>query len=318
MNTILITGGAGFIGSHLTEAYLARGWRVVVVDDFSSGTWENLKAVRTHPNLVVLEQDIRDFDGLDAIFKEYRPEMVNHHAAQKSVSYSVEDPLCDLDINGKGFLNVLLCAAKNDVKTFLFASSGGALAKEIADGELSAEKDWPQLISPYAINKFAGEKYLALYSQIYGFAYMVVRYANVYGPRQIPDGECGVVPIFVNNIIAGRESALMAYEDMPRGCSRDYVYVGDVVAANLLAGERPLNTVINVGTGKEVYTLDLYEAVERVFGKEVPIRNVGPREGDIRRSVLDASRAKELYGWEPQVEMEEGLYLLREYMEAKE
>lgn len=317
MNTILITGGAGFIGSHITEAYLQRGWKVVVVDDFSSGTWENLETVKNHPQLVVHELDIRDKEGLDAVFEQHRPDVVNHHAAQKSVAYSVEDPLLDLDINGRGFLHVLLCTAKYGVKNMVYVSSGGALSKDIIGEERSSETDWPQLISPYAIHKFAGEKHLALYAQLYDFEYSILRYANVFGPRQIPDGECGVIPIFVNNLLADKESVLMTYDDMPNGCSRDYVYIDDVVSVNLLVGDKPVNTELNIGTGKEVYILDIYREIENVFDKQVPIRVAGPREGDIRRSVLNADRAKELLGWEPKVDLHGGLVRLRDWLQNR-
>ncbi len=315
MKTILITGGAGFIGSHVAEAYLARGWRTVVVDNFFSGTHANLAAVANHPHLHVHTADIRDRQVLREIFDRYRPDLLNHHAAQKSVAYSVEDPLLDLDINGRGFLNVLLCAGDFEVPNIVYISSGGALSKDIQGDEQSCECDPPQIISPYALNKFAGERYLAMYRERYGYQFTVLRYANVYGPRQIPDGECGVIPIFVNNILAGRESVLMTYPDMPRGCTRDYVYVSDVVRANILAGDAPTNSVINIGTGVELSVMDVYEKMVEIFGKNVPLRITGPREGDLRRSVLDPTRAKLGLGWEPEIDLEEGLHLLKESME---
>ncbi len=310
MKTILITGGAGFIGSHITEAYLAKGWQVAVVDDFSSGTWENLSAVRTHPNLHVYEQDICDLPNLKRIFAEVKPQVVNHHAAQKSVADSVVEPLRDQEINGKGFLQVLLCAIENQVENIVYVSSGGALSKEIHGEEQSAETDLPQLISPYAIHKYAGEKYLEMYARIHGFSYTILRYANVYGPRQIPDGECGVIPIFINNVLADRESVLYTYEDMPRGCSRDYVHVADVVKANILAEECPCNTALNIGTGQEVYIRDIYEMIAKAFDSSASLRVAGPREGDIRRSVLNVDKAKKVLGWEPTIGLEEGLRAL--------
>jgi len=312
MNTIIVTGGAGFIGSHLTEAYLQEGWRVVVVDDFSCGTEENLAAVWDSPQLFVERVDIRDGEALKAVFRKYRPTAVNHHAAQKSVADSVVHPLLDQDINGKGFLQVLLAAMDVGVKQIVYASSGGALSKVIAGDERSREDDPPQLISPYAVHKFAGEQYLAMYAAQGGYRYTVLRYANIYGPRQVADGECGVVPIFVDNILAGRPSTLMTYPDMPRGCSRDYVYVGDVVRANLMATAHPLNTVINIGTGEETYILDIYEMLAERFGSDLPIHIVGPRAGDIRRSVLCAERAKQLLGWSPEVDWATGLQRLQE------
>lgn len=312
MNTIIVTGGAGFIGSHLTEAYLREGWQVVVVDDFSCGTEKNLAAVWDLPRLHVERVDIRDGSSLRAVFQKYRPIAVNHHAAQKSVADSVVHPLLDQDINGKGFLQVLTAAMDVGVKQIVYASSGGALSKVIEGDELSHEDDPPQLISPYAVHKFAGEKYLAMYAAQGGYQYTVLRYANVYGPRQVADGECGVVPIFVDNILASRPSVLMTYPDMPRGCSRDYVYVADVVRANLMATSRPLNTVVNIGSGKETYILDIYEMLATLFDSEQPIHIVGPRAGDIRRSVLCADRARKRLGWSPEVDWQTGLQALKD------
>lgn len=312
MNTIIVTGGAGFIGSHLTEAYLREGWQVVVVDDFSCGTEKNLAAVWDSPRLHVERVDIRDGSSLRAVFQKYRPIAVNHHAAQKSVADSVVHPLLDQDINGKGFLQVLTAAMEVGVKQIVYASSGGALSKIIEGDELSREDDPPQLISPYAVHKFAGEQYLSMYAQEGGYQYTVLRYANVYGPRQVADGECGVVPIFVDNILASRPSVLMTYPDMPRGCSRDYVYVADVVRANLMATSRPLNTVVNIGSGKETYILDIYEMLATLFDSEQPIHIVGPRAGDIRRSVLCADRARKQLGWSPEVDWQTGLQALKD------
>ena len=311
MSTILLTGGAGFIGSHIAETYTRKGWRVAIVDDFSSGTMENLAAIKDDPNVTIYHADIRDRENLRDIFAEVRPDVVNHHAAQKSVADSVTDPLHDLDINGRGWLNVLLAAGEYGVKNIIYVSSGGALSKIIEGDEKSQEIDPPQLISPYAIHKYGGEQYLANYQEKYGYEYTILRYANVYGPRQIPDGECGVIPIFVNNVRADRPSVLFTYPDMPRGCSRDYVHVDDVVRANVMAQEKPANEPVNIGSGEEIYILDIYEKICDVFGSDAPIAIEGPREGDIRRSVLAADRARALWGWRPQVTWQEGLQSLK-------
>ena len=169
------------------------------------------------------------------LYTSYRPQIVNHHAAQKSVPYSIDDPIMDESINIKGLLNLIVLSGKYKIESFTFASSGGALSGDIDEGEQSVENDTPQLMSPYAISKYTGEKYIKLYSELYGFKYTILRYANVYGPRQIVDGESGVIPIFMNNILEGKPSTLMAYEDMPKGCIRDYIYVSDVVEANMLS-----------------------------------------------------------------------------------
>ena len=313
-NTVLVTGGAGFIGSHLSEAYLNEGYKVVIVDNLSSGSIENISGIIGNERLTLCKVDIRDRERLQEVFEYHKPNIVNHHAAQKSVSYSVDNPLYDLDVNGKGLLNLLKISGKYNVKNFIYVSSGGALSKEISDNETSSETDMPQLMSPYAINKFSGEKYLEIYSKLYGFEYTILRYANVYGPRQIADGECGVIPIFVNNILAGKDSILMTYEDMPRGCTRDYVYVSDVITANMLSTIKPINTVINIGSGKEEYILDIYFMIQKVFNSKCNIEIKGPRIGDVRRSVLNISRASELLGWEQKINLQKGIELLKEYI----
>ncbi|WP_310604143.1 SDR family NAD(P)-dependent oxidoreductase [Anaerosporobacter sp.] len=312
--TILITGGAGFIGSHVAEKFSKEGYRVVLVDDLSTGNLGNIKSIIDNENVTFYQADIRDYDQMKKVFEETKPQIIDHHAAQKSVSYSVEKPKHDLDLNLTGLLTLIELAGEYQVKQFVFVSSGGALSKEILGQEKSKESDIPQLQSPYAISKYAGEQYIKLYAKLKGFDYCVLRYANVYGPRQIADGECGVIPIFVNNILSGKGSVLTTYEDMPRGCTRDYVYVGDVAEANLLAVQNPANEVINIGSGEEVGILDIYYEILKVFQKDVPITIAGPRQGDIRRSVLDAKKALSTIGWKPTVDLSTGLKLIYESM----
>ncbi|WP_244833029.1 SDR family NAD(P)-dependent oxidoreductase [Clostridium sp. BJN0001] len=313
---VLLTGGAGFIGSNIAEGYLRDGYEVIIVDNLSSGSLNNIKHLLDNENLTFCNVDIRDFGRLDEVFERYRPDIINHHAAQKSVIYSVENPRYDLSINIIGFLNLLDLAHKYDVKRIITVSSGGALSKEIIGDEKSKETDMPQLISPYSIDKFLAEKYINIYAEKYDFQYNVLRYANVYGPRQIADGECGVIPIFLDNIYNNKQSILMTYDDMPRGCTRDYVYVDDIVNSNLLATEKFTNEVINIGSGEEVSILDIYDEIVNVFDVEPNIIVKGPRKGDVKRSVLDSSKAKELLGWEINIKLEEGLTKLREYIEA--
>ena len=307
---ILLTGGAGFIGSHIAENLVEAGYEVVVVDNLSSGNFCNLRNIVEHTNFHFVNADIRDIEQLENVFREYKPQIVNHHAAQKSVPYSVDNPLVDESINVNGLLNLVVLAGKYQINSFVYVSSGGALSKNIEEGECSTESDIPQLMSPYAINKYSGEKYIELYSKIYDFNYTILRYANVYGPRQIIDGESGVIPIFLNNILSGKESLLMTYEDMPRGCIRDYVYVSDVVEANRIAVEHPLNEVVNIASGQGVPILDVYYLIQKIFRKDVGIKVVGPRKGDIRRSV---EKVDKLCGWKPDVNLEKGLELLKEY-----
>ncbi len=312
--TILLTGGAGFIGSHLAEKYISLGYRVIVIDNFTSGKIENLKLIQNNANFILIDCDIRDYSKMEEVFEKYTPKIINHHAAQKSVPYSVENPLIDIDINGVGVLNLVTLAGKYKVENFIYVSSGGALSKNIVGNEKSSENDTPQLLSPYAINKYAGEKYMEIYSNIYGFNYTVLRYGNIYGPRQVIDGECGVIPIFVENILKGKQSTLMTFDDMPKGCTRDYLYIKDAVDVNLLITQKPINDVINVGTGKEVFILDIYNTIQKIFETNVNINIVGPRKGDIRRSVLDCSKAKELLSWVYTVDLEQGIRMLKEYI----
>lgn len=311
---VLVTGGAGFIGSHVCETYVADGYDVLCVDNLSSGKRANIAHLLDSEQFQFVEEDINHHEAMAALFASFQPAIVNHHAAQKSVVTSLEDPLHDLDINIKGLLVMLDCIKKNPIEAFVYVSSGGALSKVIEGKEKSNEDDTPQLISPYAITKYAGEKYLAIYAKAYGFDYTVLRYANVFGPRQIPDGECGVVPIFVNNIVANQASVLMTYPDMPRGCTRDYVYVKDVAEANRLASIQPLNTVVNIGSGEEIAILDIYDTILAIFEKEVSIQITGPRAGDVKRSVLSNARAKACLGWQPQVSLEAGLLALKKEM----
>lgn len=297
---IMVTGGAGFIGSHVTDAYIAAGHEVIVVDDLSTGKRENL-----NPQAKFYQLDI-SAPELEEVFRTERPDMVNHHAAQKSVPKSVEDPVLDAQINVIGLLNVLNLCVKYGVKRFIGVSSGGALAGEHAPIP-TQESDEPSLISPYAISKFVGEKYLHFYSVTHGLTYVSLRYANVYGPRQVRDGECGVIPIFMDNLLADVPSPLFAYADMPRGTTRDYVHVEDIACANVLALTGGDNEVLNIGAGVELYIEDIYYAVEAAVGKQIPLIRKGERVGDIKRSALDATKAQQLLGWKPQVGLEEGL-----------
>ncbi|MBA3926033.1 SDR family NAD(P)-dependent oxidoreductase [Listeria rustica] len=311
-NRVLVTGGAGFIGSHICEMYVEEGYEVLCVDNLSSGKVDNICHLLASESFTFVEADIKDKTKMMAIFDSFRPQIINHHAAQKSVVSSIEDPVYDLDINLGGLLVLLQCTQKFPIEKFIYVSSGGALSKVIEGTEKSKESDTPQLLSPYAITKYAGEKYLDIYASTYHFEYTVLRYANIYGPRQIPDGECGVVPIFVNNILANKPSVLMTYPDMPNGCTRDYVYVGDVVEANRLVSEKAVNTVLNIGTGDEIAILDIYNTILDVFEEDVAITMEGPRAGDVKRSVLASDRAKELTGWTNKVSLKEGLIALKQ------
>ncbi len=283
---VLVTGGAGFIGSHIADACLARGFEVRVIDDLSSGKRENVPA-----GAVFQELDIRDADAVQRCVADFKPDVICHQAAQTSVSVSTREPLRDASINILGSLNLLGAARSEGVGRIVFASTGGAIYGEVPEGEL-AEVDWaPQPLSPYACSKFAFEAYLAAARKEYGVVSTVLRYANVYGPRQDPHGEAGVIAIFCDRLTAKQSVRVNAMsEEGDRGCVRDYVYVADVVEANLRAIEGKLEAdVVNVGTGVPCDTQTLAETLASAFGL-TPELTFGPRrEGDILRSVLKPS-----------------------------
>lgn len=306
---VLLTGGAGFIGSFVAEEYLKNDYELIIIDDFSTGTTENLKAVINHPKLKIYEKDICSKDVHD-IIKEHRPNIINHHAAQKSVPFSVENPVLDADKNIMGLLNILEACRAYPIENFIFSSTGGALTDK---EEPAKEKDPVFFGSPYAISKYCGEQYIAFYGDLPGFSYSILRYGNVYGPRQTSQGECGVIPIFVENILEGKPSFLFAYEDMPKGCVRDYIFVKDVAHANLLVSENPVNSVINISYGEGFLIQDIYEIIAAAFESSQELIKKGPRKNDARYSILSNVRAKELLNWTPSTTLEEGVKELRQF-----
>jgi UDP-glucose 4-epimerase len=296
---ILVTGGAGFIGSHVVDAYVAQGHDVTVMDNLSTGKRENL-----NPAADFIEMSITD-KALGEVFAEKRFDVVNHHAAQVSVPYSVERPELDLEINGLGVLNLLDASVKNGVSRFIFVSSGGAIYGEqekLPINELALAKP----LSPYAAHKQLGESYVYTYGSLHGINYAVLRYANVYGPRQSVHAEAGVVAIFCEKMLVGETCTIYRYSDMPQGMIRDYVYVGDLVAANLLVLEKGTGGAFNLGTGVATGTLDLFEALAKNTDYGLKPQFGEPRSGDIKRSVLDISKAKAELGWEPKVDLAQG------------
>ncbi len=296
---ILVTGGAGFIGSHVAQAYQERGHQVVVLDNLCTGSRDNLA-----PGLRLVEMDITD-PGLDRFLAREGFAVVNHHAAQVSVPASTADPDQDLRVNGMGTLNLLQAAAASGVQRFIFISSGGAVYGEQEKLPI-AEDTLPRPLSPYAAHKLLGESYLPFFRQAQGLDYVVLRYANVYGPRQAPHAEAGVAAIFTDLLLQGRPGTIYRYPDMDKGMIRDYVFVSDVVEANLAALERGEGRIYNIGTGVPTATLDLYQTLARVLGVDLPPRLGPPRPGDLRRSLLDCTRARRELGWQARVELEEG------------
>ncbi len=314
---ILVTGGAGFIGSNVADAYIEAGHEVVVLDNLFTGRRENL-----NPGAKFYLMDVRSPE-VGKVFEHERPDVVNHHAAQMSVPASVEDPLFDADVNVRGFLNVLEAARKNGTKKVIFISSGGAVYGEAA--EYPTGEDYsPRPASPYAITKLVSEKYLDFYRNQYGLDYTVLRYANIYGPRQVPHGEAGVVAIFMDRLISGKPCTVNAYSDEPRGMTRDYCFVSDVARANLLALGKGGGGTYNIGTGVATHTLDLFNGIASALdsarplpeGVKTPAKGEA-RPGDIKRSRLRIEGAREGLGWEPIVGLEGGLKLTLEWRLGK-
>ncbi|HEV8584329.1 MAG TPA: NAD-dependent epimerase/dehydratase family protein [Methylomirabilota bacterium] len=297
---VLITGGAGFIGSNVTDAYLAAGHDVAIVDDLSSGSADNV-----NPGARWYKTDVRDAE-LDAVFAEERPEVVCHHAAQVSVRRSVEAPQVDADVNVLGSLNVFEAARRHGTRRIVFASTGGAIYGE-QTGAPADETHPCRPRSPYAVAKLAVEHYLDYYRATFGLEAVVLRYANVYGPRQDPHGEAGVVAIFMQRILAGLASTIFGDGEQVR----DFVYVDDVVAANLaaLCVLMPADelAVFNIGTGRATSVNAVWRVIEALARPAVGAYHEPTRSGDVRRSVLDPSRAARELGWRPAVDVEEGL-----------
>jgi UDP-glucose 4-epimerase len=293
---ILLTGGAGFIGSHVAESLLERGHEVAIVDDLSSGKRENVPgAARFY------ETDIRT--GCTRAFKEFGPEALCHQAAQMDVRRSVREPDFDAEVNVLGTVRLLQNCVEHGVGKVVFASTGGAVYGE--QEAFPATEDHPQYpLSPYGVSKLAGERYLNFYHLQYGIPYVALRYANVYGPRQDPHGEAGVVAIFCGNLAEGRVSRINGSGEQ----SRDYVYVEDVARANVLAiEEEDPPGAYNIGTGVETSVNELYELLSEISGKNLPPEHGPAKPGEQLRSVVDPSRAGRVFSWRPEMSLTDGL-----------
>ncbi len=288
----IVTGGAGFIGSHVADALLARGDEVHVVDNLTTGKRENVADGATFH-----ERDVRR--PLDDLFAEVRPEACLHLAAQADVRVSVERPDFDADVNVLGTISVLEAARERGTHV-VFSSTGGAIYGECE--RPAREDDQRAPLSPYGVSKLAGEEYLAAYNRLHATRHVALRYGNVYGPRQDPHGEAGVVAIFFNRLAGGERPRIFGDGRQ----TRDYVYVGDVVAATLAALDRD-GDVFNVGTGVERSVVELFEACRRVAGVDVEPEFAPPRLGELQRSVLDPSLASRALGWQADRDFEDGL-----------
>lgn len=297
----LVTGGAGFIGSHVADALLGRGYEVHVLDDLSGGRRENVPARAAFHQLDVRDPAAAELvrsEGFDALFL---------FAAQMDVRRSVADPVFDADVNVLGFLNLMEAARGAALKKVVFASTGGAIYGEpdasVNGGGPQPEGHPQRPVSPYGITKLVSEKYLHFYEVSYGIPYVALRFGNVYGPRQNPHGEAGVVAIFCERLLDGRQPVIFG----PGEQTRDYVYVGDVVDAVLAAFDHAGSGVFNVGTGIETSVNELFRILNDLTGGRARARHAEAMPGEQQRSVLDSSLARRALGWQPQVDLEEGL-----------
>lgn len=303
---VLVTGGAGFIGSHVVEAYIAAGHDIIIVDDLSSGKRENL-----HPQARFVHADIQDPAVRQLIVRE-QVEVVNHHAAQMDVRRSVADPLFDARVNLLGLLNVLEGAREAGVKKVIFASSGGAVYGE--QDVFPANEEHPtRPISPYGVSKRSGEHYLYYYSAVYGIPYVALRYANVYGPRQDPHGEAGVVAIFTLRLLSGQQPVINGDGKQ----TRDYVFVKDVARANLATLPVAYTGPINIGTSIETDVNQLFGHLRSLINSPLPEMHGPAKLGEQLRSVIAWTRAVEVLGWRPQVSLGEGLRQTVEYFRTR-
>jgi UDP-glucose 4-epimerase len=293
---VLVTGGAGFIGSHLADRLITDGHEVVILDDLSTGHVDHL-----NPAARFYQMDVQS-PWLDELFKIERPEAVLHQAAQASVRRSVEDPGFDASVNVLGTVTLLQAGVRHGVRRFLFASTGGALYGD-ADA-IPTPEDYPTLpVSPYGASKLAAEVYLRTFHALHGLSYAALRYANVYGPRQDPHGEAGVVAIFAQRLLSGETARINGDGKQ----TRDFVYVGDVAEANARALTSGAVGSFNVGTGVETDINTIFQLLKRLSGNNQPEVHGPPMAGEQRRSVVDARKIQKVMGWRPQTSLEAGL-----------
>ena len=293
---IIVTGGAGFVGSHVVDAYVTAGHQVIVVDNLITGKRENV-----HPGARLVEMDINDPDLLYLIWEE-RPDLINHHVANASVSLSVREAYADAQWNILGTLHVLEAARRAEVGKFIYISSGGAMYGKVE--YLPMDENHPASpVSPYALSKHTGERYVQLYGEVHGLRWTSLRYANAYGPRQDPRGEAGVIAIFCQNLLDGVAPEIHWDGEQ----TRDFLYVGDCARANLLALEGGDGQAYNVGTGTGTSINTLFHTLMDVADQDLAPRHGPRRDGDARHSYLDCHKIEQDLGWQAEVNLREGL-----------
>jgi UDP-glucose 4-epimerase len=306
---ILITGGAGFIGSHIVDQYIAAGHEVAIVDsmwDEGGGKPSNI-----NPAARFYHADITDKSELARIFDEVKPEVVNHHAAQHSVAVSTKNPTLDARVNILGLINVLTNTSRVKARKIIFASSGATYGTPV---RLPLDEDTPQRPeSPYGITKMTAEHYLRFWHDTYDLNFTIFRYGNVYGPRQDPNGEAGVIAIFAKHFLA-HEGVRIDWDGEQR---KDYIYAVDVARANLIALTRGDNDTYCIGTGQPVSVNEIYNTLTRLTGFEAPITHASKRQGDIYQAYFNPGKAERLLGWKAEMPFEEGVKATVEFFKAE-
>ncbi len=294
---ILVTGGAGFIASHISDAYINLGHEVAVLDDLSRGRHQNLNS-QAH----FYDGDIRDRGFVQQVFSEFRPEIVNHHAAQMDVRRGVREPIFDVQVNVLGSVNLLEEAVAHKVGRFIYISTAGAAYGE--PNQLPVPEDYPiNPITPYGISKHTVEHYLFTFSHLYGLNYVILRYGNVYGPRQSSQGEAGVFAIFSEQILSGTQPVI--YGDGSK--TRDYIYIEDVVSANVAALDKGQGQIFNIASGKPTTDLEVFSLVANLLGQPgLQPCHASIRPGEIQDIYLDISKAQRSLGWSPTITIAEG------------
>lgn len=294
---ILVTGGAGFIGSHIVDKYILLGHQVVVIDNLITGFRKNL-----HSKAKFYKTDIRDLLKIEKIFQKEKPRIVNHHAAIAEVVKSLRDPLPTLNVNVMGTVNLLLCAGRMRIKKFIFSSTGGAIYGE--PNKIPADENTPAIpLSPYGLSKLLNEECIKFYAKNYGFDYLIFRYPNVYGLRQNSKGEAGVAAIFSGLMKNGKRPVI--FGDGAK--TRDYVYIDDIVKANIIGLNKGRNEIFNLGWGKKISDQKIFDTIAKNLNFKKPPIYASFRQGEVYQIALSAKKAKKVLGWQPQIKLEEGI-----------
>lgn len=294
---ILVTGGCGFIGSHLTDALIEKGYSVCVIDNLSTGDIKNL-----NPKAKFYQMDIRD-EKIKDVFEKEQPESVFHLAGQINVRKSEEDPFFDIDVNIRGSVNVIKAFLNVKAqKKFIFASTGGVMYGD-TDIFPTPETVEPFPLCPYGISKLTVEKYMVYFSAFYGLKFVSLRYGNVYGPRQNAYAEAGVIAIFSTNILEGKDPVIFGDGEQ----TRDFVYIDDIIRANITMMESPVTGIFNAGTGKETSVNQIFEYIKKASGKDIRRIHTDPKKGEIKRSCLSSEKVTRMTGWKAEVDIEEGI-----------